>query len=238
MRFISAALLLLLLPVAADAGQRHCDRRESSPPPAPASSPRPYIASPLLPAGWSGLRDPEDEARRAWRKHSQRFAHPLYGQLVPLGGYYAVPYGGAGYYPAEPESATTIAPHAEPVGVVTTGTLRLEITPSVTMQYYVDGYPIGTSAELGHDLELNAGARRVEIRAEGYKPLTFDTRIRVGGEATYRGTLERLTDDQPNAPKPTGPKTMYVIPGCYMGNVPPDRDALPKGCDARRMTTR
>lgn len=238
MRFISAALVLLLLPVAADAGQRHRGRRESSPPPAPASAPQPYVASPLLPAGWSGLRDPEDEARRAARKRSPRFAHPYDGRSVPFGGYYAVPYGGAGYYPAEPESTTTIAPHAEPVGVVTTGTLRLEITPAVTMQYYVDGYLIGTSAELGHDLELNAGARRVEIRAEGYKPLTFDTRIRVGGEATYRGTLERLTDDQSNAPKPTGPKTMYVIPGCYMGNVPPDRDALPKGCDARRMTTR
>jgi hypothetical protein len=116
--------------------------------------------------------------------------------------------------------------------------LRLEITPGVPMRYYVDGYVVGSSAELGHDIELNAGARRVEIRAEGYKPLTFDTRIGVGVETTYRGTLERLAEGPSDPPKPTGPKTMYVIPGCYMGNVPPDRDALPKGCDARRMTTR
>jgi hypothetical protein len=36
---------------------------------------------------------------------------------------------------------------------------------------------------------------------------------------------------------PTGSRTMYVIPGCYLGNVPPDQDRLPAGCDISRMKT-
>ena len=30
---------------------------------------------------------------------------------------------------------------------------------------------------------------------------------------------------------------MYLIPGCYMGNVPPQEVKLPAGCDASRVTT-
>ena len=29
----------------------------------------------------------------------------------------------------------------------------------------------------------------------------------------------------------------YVIPGCYMGNVPPEDTGLPEGCDPRRAIT-
>ncbi len=36
---------------------------------------------------------------------------------------------------------------------------------------------------------------------------------------------------------PTGSRTFYVIPGCYLGNVPPEKDRLPAGCDISRMTT-
>ena len=34
---------------------------------------------------------------------------------------------------------------------------------------------------------------------------------------------------------PTGSRTLYVIRGCYLGNVKPDADRLPEGCDIRRM---
>ncbi len=34
---------------------------------------------------------------------------------------------------------------------------------------------------------------------------------------------------------PTGSRTLYVIRGCYLGNVKPDADRLPKGCDISRM---
>ena len=36
---------------------------------------------------------------------------------------------------------------------------------------------------------------------------------------------------------PTGSRTLYVIPGCYLGNVKPDLDRLPAGCDISRMKT-
>lgn len=235
MRFITAVLVVVLLPLTAEAGQRHRDRRGAPPP--PPATPQPYVAPPLLPAGWSRLRMPEERPREWWAR-SPRHARPYFGPSVPFGSYYAVPYGGAGYYAVETESRTTVAAEAGPAGVITTGWLRLEITPAVAMQYYADGYFVGSSSELGHDLELNAGARRIEIRAPGYKPLTFDMRIVAGRDVTYRGTLEPLVEDQSNSPKPTGPKTMYVIPGCYMGNVAPHPGALPKSCDVRRMTTR
>lgn len=32
-----------------------------------------------------------------------------------------------------------------------------------------------------------------------------------------------------------GSRTLYVIPGCYLGNVLPDVDRLPAGCDISRM---
>jgi hypothetical protein len=37
---------------------------------------------------------------------------------------------------------------------------------------------------------------------------------------------------QPALPAPA-PTTIYVVPGCYVGNVPPREVALPAGCDAR-----
>ena len=36
---------------------------------------------------------------------------------------------------------------------------------------------------------------------------------------------------------PTGSRTLYLIPGCYLGNVPPDAGRLPAGCDISRLKT-
>jgi hypothetical protein len=36
---------------------------------------------------------------------------------------------------------------------------------------------------------------------------------------------------------PSGNRIMYVIPGCYMGNVPPQDLKLPAGCDLSKVTT-
>jgi hypothetical protein len=36
---------------------------------------------------------------------------------------------------------------------------------------------------------------------------------------------------------PTGDRTLYVIPGCYVGNVPPKDVKLPPSCDLAKMTT-
>jgi hypothetical protein len=36
---------------------------------------------------------------------------------------------------------------------------------------------------------------------------------------------------------PTGDRTLYVIPGCYVGNVPPQKVKLPAHCDVTKVTT-
>jgi hypothetical protein len=44
---------------------------------------------------------------------------------------------------------------------------------------------------------------------------------------------------EPTAPPyvPTGDRTLYVIPGCYVGNVPPKDVKLPANCDLSKVTT-
>jgi hypothetical protein len=34
-----------------------------------------------------------------------------------------------------------------------------------------------------------------------------------------------------------GSNTLYVIPGCYLGNRPPRAQSLPPGCDIKRSRT-
>ena len=36
---------------------------------------------------------------------------------------------------------------------------------------------------------------------------------------------------------PSGDRTLYVIPGCYVGNVPPANVKLPAHCDLKKLTT-
>ena len=36
---------------------------------------------------------------------------------------------------------------------------------------------------------------------------------------------------------PSGDRTVYVIPGCYVGNVPPTNVKLPANCDVKKVTT-
>ena len=119
----------------------------------------------------------------------------------------------------------------------TTGVLRLDITPATGLKYYVDGMFIGSSSELGTEFEVTAGARRIEVRAEGYKPITFDARFVPGGMVIRRGALEPLQDSA-TLPRASGNRTMFVIPGCFMGNARPDPGSLPKGCDIGRLITR
>ena len=45
------------------------------------------------------------------------------------------------------------------------------------------------------------------------------------------------TEPAPATPAPTGSKTLYMIPGCYMGNVSPKDMKLPAGCDLGKLVT-
>jgi hypothetical protein len=45
------------------------------------------------------------------------------------------------------------------------------------------------------------------------------------------------TTPEPVLPVSVGSKTLYVIPGCYLGNVSPKNIALPAGCDISKLKT-
>jgi hypothetical protein len=127
------------------------------------------------------------------------------------------------------------APPPPPIGV-----LRLEVEPRSLIQIFVDGVYIGTPADVGDELGLSPGVRHIELRAPGFISKSFDTDIVVDRAITYRAQLER----DANAPPPPAPivtrpgsRTMYVIPGCYMGNVAPTQANLRPGCDMSKLTT-
>jgi hypothetical protein len=150
-------------------------------------------------------------------------------------------YGGGGYYGGYgdfyPEADYVEQPAPEPPPSVTWGLLRLDITPMTGLLYYIDGEYFGSSADLGTQFEVTAGGRRVEVRAQGYKALAFNTRITPGETATFRGGLEPLQAEAAIA-RPAGNPTMFIIPGCYMGNARPNPATLRQGCDVQKMITR
>jgi len=75
-----------------------------------------------------------------------------------------------------------------------TGSLRLKVKPE-NAQVFVDGYYVGLVD--GFDgvfqrLGIEAGAHKVEIKAEGYEPFQFDLMVIPGETATYKGELKRI----------------------------------------------
>jgi hypothetical protein len=171
------------------------------------------------PAG--GLPPPADN--RAYRPNRR---NPLF---VPYGSGYG-PYGYG--TTDDPTNATDRgAAQAEPP----TGLLRLAVTPA-SAQVFVDSYYVGTveDIEAQRVLRLEAGPHRLEFRAPQYLTLTVDIRVAALETITYRGVLDPLRPQAAPASAPPGPATtMYVIPKCYVGNLPPRQNRLPSGCNAK-----
>ncbi|MEO7135547.1 MAG: hypothetical protein ABI024_15165 [Vicinamibacterales bacterium] len=143
--------------------------------------------------------------------------------------------------PTAPLAAEPYQPPPPPMGA-----LRLEVEPKESLQIFVDGVYVGTPADLGDEIELAPGTRRIELRAPGHRTLTFTAEIADGRLITYRGSLESVAPSAPRtyappalpAPAaPAGSRVIYVIPGCYLGNVSPKNVALPAGCDVSKLTT-
>lgn len=210
------------------------------------------------------------EAQRVQRRHNQPtviYALPPYRYFYPGTTYgYGV------------ESTTYITPTppnvvAPPAPEVVTGFLRLEVEPRQALQIFVDGLYVGTPADLGDEFEVRLGARRIELRAPGYRTLIFDTQIVADRTIVYRGALEPMTTpleapapqapQAPQAPRapssqapaplapqapqaPLAPQapvspprsTIYMIPGCYIGNVAPTADMVRPDCDLSKLITR
>jgi hypothetical protein len=139
------------------------------------------------------------------------------------------PYGGAFSGPVYTAPESVGAPgRVAPA----TGMLRFDVTPAST-QVFVDSFYAGRIADSDDQrvLTLAAGPHRIELRAPDYEPVTFDVRIDPNETIVYRAALERSRPSAPPEPRPAGPSRMYVIPGCYTGNLPPRTDRLPAGCN-------
>lgn len=259
MRHVSFVLLLLGLPAMAAA--QHTWREEPPPPPLSALGPiglplspiglplpsigfsLPPIGMPLLPTGGTppAPRQPRHDDRMDPRRHGPRSQPPVVYMMLPYPWMSAPP-------------APTVMPQPS-VSVVTaqpplpdTGSLRFEVEPANLLQLFVDGVYVGTPGDLRNEINLPPGLRRIEFRAPGHQALIVDAQIVAQRTITYRGELNALahvpfmqrdtqTPTTAPAPVPAGSRTLYVIPGCYLGNVRPEEVKLPAGCDISRVTT-
>jgi hypothetical protein len=73
------------------------------------------------------------------------------------------------------------------------GGISFDITPD-TAAVFVDGTYVGTAGEFGptsEPLGLAAGRRHIEIRASGYRTMTFDADVKATQVIPYQGTLQR-----------------------------------------------
>jgi len=171
-------------------------------------------------------------SRDVFRSGRRTYA-PRYGRWSAVSGGYAGGYGAyydaGGYYGDLP---TAQAPADLPQGK-----LALFVTPATT-QVYADGFYLGTVADFqDRGLWLESGPHRIELRADGYQTDAFDIRIDEERSAEYRRDLTRSSarSDAPRAA--SNPKTFYVIPGCYAGDKPPQKNRLPDGCSTNNVRT-
>jgi len=103
--------------------------------------------------------------------------------------YWGYPYGSYGYGSYGSYSQGSYGSSLD------TGALKLKVKPREA-QVFVDGYYVGVVDDFDgifQKLQLDSGAHRIEIRAEGYEPLAFDVRIEFDETITYRGELQKLT---------------------------------------------
>ena len=185
---------------------------------APRGGPLGRIGLPLPPIG-------SQPTEGHWNAPAQ---HPHRGFFVPwhMMVYYVPPPVIAPAPPPEP------AP--KPIAPPAMGRLVLDVQPA-SAQIFADGYYVGVpedfNATRGGGL-LEAGPHRIDVSAPGFEPLTIDLRVSAGQPVTYRAVLKPLP-----APVTVPPSTFYLIPGCYMGNVPPKDAHLPATCDENRAIT-
>lgn len=177
----------------------------------------PPIGLPLPPIGLTPPPMP-GEAPRVGR-HREFYSWPMMVFYVPQP--IAVP------VPLSEPASKAVEPPAP-------GRLILDVQPA-TAQVYADGYYVGVpadfSAERGGGV-LDPGLHRIDVSADGYEPASVDVRVVSGQPVTYRASLKALPPAA--AIRPT---TFYLIPGCYMGNIPPQDAKLPASCDQSRTLT-
>src|SRR5262249_44571778 len=254
MRIVFAALVLVAAASAA-AAQSRGGLTNDMPTPS-IGLPLPHIGLPLPPMGLplppmglppersrpsdrtsilerSGLLGRSERSERPERfERSERFNRPA---SIILFGW---PYLPTGEFPASPSPSPPSPPKQA------TGRLLLSLRSGVDPQIFVDGYYAGLFSDVAGELILDVGAHTIELREEGFRDAGVEVRIPLAGTIPYdvamksndAAPLPSVAPIAPIAPAPSlepAPTTIYVIPGCYVGNVPPQQVKLPAGCDAR-----
>lgn len=184
--------------------------RVYAPSPAPERGPvqtgraAPRVAAPRI--------DPRNDARQAQRYAPRFDTRARYGESVRSGRYY---YGGRAPVVISPYPSYLFRPrlrlsiglwvgypiaypyaYAGAYGVPYTpgaayGAVSLAINPG-DAGVYVDGSYVGVVGdfyETTHALTLAAGTHRIEVEAQGYRPMVFDVRIAPGQLIPYQGDL-------------------------------------------------
>ncbi|HEU5259617.1 MAG TPA: hypothetical protein VFU28_26705 [Vicinamibacterales bacterium] len=257
-----AVLIALVLAVTASAAAAQSRGSLTNDMPTPSIGlPLPHIGLPLPPMGLplptmglppenarpfdrarserTNILEPRRPARAERTDRSDRFHQPA--SIVFLGWpYWPWP---TAEYPSSPTPSPPSPPNRA------TGRLLLSLRSGVDPQIYVDGYYVGLFSDVGGELILDAGAHTIELQEEGFRDARVDVRIPLDGTITYYVDMKPidavpLPFSAPAAPasstSPTAfpvPTTIYVVPGCYVGNVPPAQLKLPAGCDANGLVT-
>ncbi len=194
------------------------------------TTPRQHDGLPIRPGFPLPPPDPLLNQRDLYTARRGTYA-PGYNHLTPYpyGGYGA--YGGTGYWPIGDSTSYD----ARTAAAVPDGYLKVQGQPS-TAQVYVDGLYAGTIDDLARSSAraIDAGAHRLEVRADGYESASVDLRVDPRETTVYRAALKQIAANVPPVVKAT-PKTFYVIPGCYAGTSRPERAELPRGCDIAKL---
>jgi hypothetical protein len=203
----------------------------------------PGFVSPLNPGFLSpvnpGFRPfPDHDERWPGQKDGDyRYRRPRSGADVVF-----VPYAAPVFVEREVVYETAAAPAViEPPALAR---LILDVQPP-TAQIFADGYYIGIPEDFRFEdggAVLEPGPHRIDILERNYQPVSFDVNLARGQSSTFRHILTPMTRaPQPaldaaakTAPTAKQPATFYLIPGCYMGNVPPKEANLPATCDIAR----
>jgi hypothetical protein len=228
--------LILLLGLSSVAGAQH--HRHAAPAPLAGTVPElPAVGLPLpsigLPHPPTGLPPLAAPGTPNGVRHIRRAGAGRYAPRPLSSAVYIVPafVGSVGPYALDVSGA----PDPAPIG----GGLRVEVPPGVFGQVYLDGYYVGTTEDLDRPVDIAGGRHSIEIRADGYQPAQDDIAVTPGRSVTYRSLLTRVpvtpaAASAPPALESARPKTFYVIPGCYVGDVLPEESTVPSGCDPRR----
>lgn len=246
--WLAVSLAMLLTTAAAHAAQEPAPPMRPVPPLPTIGLPLPHIGLPS-PAETNakdgsprpqrpGRGDADDDGRQGSNGRDRRRQQQPSVVFIPVLPVAPAP-------PVSTRSDPTVqrgsGPRSGSAGTDDTGTLAFDLQPSIAADVFVDGSYAGTTEIVGEGLELTSGRHTVELRASGFEMRRFEAQIPAGKTVTFRGSLTKSEEPAPPEPvaeaTPATPKTFYVVPGCYAGDVPPQQATLPEGCDATLVRT-